>query len=224
MRKSIGAGNQGADFQEFINKRVCLLSVGLLSMSLISCAKKEVPAPSESGIKSSPEMKVSFPSEVGTKPAVDTVSMIDDFSRSDEEGLRLAFSGMKTEGGDPRFKVYDWELEQEAWVSKGEDYRGYKVVGLDPSGKDVLVLEKDAYWFVYPLEHLQLDNGKRGEKPKILMFADIPEGVSIMDYIAENTEPLNPSEMPVDLNPGPVEDMDALIEAQTPVNPKSDEM
>lgn len=193
-------------------------------MALMSCGKQEAPVPPEPEIMPSPEMKVSPPSEVGTMPVVDPVSKIEDSSASDEEGLRLAFAGMKTEGGDLRFKVFDWESSQETWVSKGDDYRGYKVVGLDPSGKDVLVLERNDYWFIYPLERLQLDSGNRGEKPKVLMFADVPEGVSIMDYIAANTEPLNPPDMPVDPSPAPVVDVDALIAGQAPVNADPDEM
>ena len=228
MRKSEGVVDHKLAFERIISKRVGLLCVGLLSVAMMSCGKQDAGiAPASLTNPSLEQQETEAPVSTGSEVASlekDSVSSVGEIETSHDEGLRLAFAGMKTEAGSMRFKVYDWELEQEAWVSEGEDYRGYAVVGLDPSGKDVLVLERNEYWFVYPLEHLQLDSGMRGEKPKILMASDIPEGVSIMDYITANTEPLNPPDMPPDLQPGPVVDMDALIAGQTAVNSKPDGM
>lgn len=228
MRKTEGVVDHKLAFERIISILVGLLCVGVLSVAVMSCGKQDAgiapdPLSNPSLEQQETETPVSTESEEAPLEK-DSVSSVGEIETSHDEGLRLAFAGMKTEEGSMRFKVYDWELKQEAWVSEGEDYRGYAVVGLDPSGKDVLVLERNEYWFVYPLEHLQLDSGMRGEKPKILMASDIPEGVSIMDYITANTEPLNPPDMPPDLQPGPVVDMDALIAGQTAVNSKPDGM
>jgi hypothetical protein len=135
---------------------------------------------------------------VNTVPPRDTESV---------PALSVSFCGIRTLQGQQEFKLFDWDTETDHWVKSGEAYRGFEVVGYDKD-QNALVLEASGYWYLHPLENLTRSTNKnQPERSQLIMASDIPEGVDVMDYISKHAEPLNPDDMPENmevLNPNVV--------------------
>lgn len=131
--------------------------------------------------------------------------------RDPEKGISVSYCAVMGVEANTRFKLYDWDTGDSVWVRKGDDYRGYRVVGLDPdTEEDNLLLERGEYWYSYPLELLDL--GKPRRKPTVIPASEIPEGVDIMDYLESHAEPLNQDGMPENMPEiNPYVDMDAAV-------------
>lgn len=118
---------------------------------------------------------------------------------SDEDSdLKISFCGIRTQNNIQFFKIYDWDRGTEEWLPLGSMYQGFQIVGIDES-TDALILSKSGYWYLYQLENMKLSSSSTtGSRPRVILSSDIPDGLSVMDYILNNTEPLNSSEMQVD--------------------------
>lgn len=175
------------------------MALAALCAALCGCGAEKSP---QEGIpqQEPPAQALADAPVINAQPDIPPTKVPDSDPHPTPESVKLSFCGLSGSGDTGKYKLYDWEQSLEVWVEKGESYRGFRVVGLDDSaGKETLVLESGEFWYLYPLEALKLREPYTGPKVSVLHASDIPEGVSIMDYVIEHTEPLNPGVMPDDL-------------------------